>query len=440
MQIAKEKNNRTLPNQRKPANPESTNARAFNTMDFGHFGGKTRNELPEKKNENPKVANISIRLNFNNDKTAADFVNCNALNRCCGCVNPGLALKDVNNDFFGFFKSTNKLGKSNVEDCLGSKTSSNNPIESMSTNECPSLLITDRVRTLQTTYTYVKTNDIGESVPATDSQLSSFDSEEKVDPKEARRFSTENFRIINPKPVDPSYEIKLFTDAYRVIRVFFKGKADDDCLAGLDRTSLIIVRKTIEKKFNIKINENDFNTKTLQNLLIKEEFNKRREECKKMVLGYAIKQLKKRLRESLDFHYRKDSFDEYFYNYYFAAAAEREGLSVSDFYYPIVSEKKRMGSAKTINKVYLSNIKKSDAFMLAFEEYLEKHFIVDYEKEIDSKLFELIFKFEAAYHSAADIECWTRTLQSHLALCKTKLPWTQLEIKEALIQVKKIMF
>ena len=247
-----------------------------------------------------------------------------------------------------------------------------------------------------------------------------------------------NFRILSNVVGSKNNQISLFMGAYRVLKDVFKGKLEGMDLDNLDPASLAVVEVVMEKKFEVRLGQAGMTTAAIESLLANEVFKKRPEECKKMVFGYVIKQLKRRLKDSLTCRYRKSGFEEVFYRHYFEAAAKQEGLPIEDFYYPIVSDKKKVGTVKTINKVYIANIKKSDLFISDFEEYIVRHFLSDYTKEIDVKLFELIAKFESLFKHLS-LEDLRLKLRAQLSLSKTKLPWTLFETRNAISRVKSIV-
>lgn len=264
------------------------------------------------------------------------------------------------------------------------------------------------------------------------------DDKNASDMKNRNSFSLIDFKMINIEVANVNYEIQMFGAVYQFIKQLFKGEFNSEQFESLDQESLIIGKTIIEKKFKTKLSMlNDI--RKFQTQFSTMKFKKRAEECKKLVIGFSIKKLKLRLRNSLNCQYKKSQFDEYFYNYYFGAAAKKEGLPIKDFYYPIVSVEKKLNSARTLNKGYLRNINKSDLFVNDFEEYVSTQFVIDYGKEIDSKLYDLISKWEFMYKCKTSTDDWDKTLKTHLGLYKSKLPWTLNEINGAVLKVKKIL-
>lgn len=297
-------------------------------------------------------------------------------------------------------------------------------------------------RLIQNTFSYsqsVKTTEEGSDRDKVNSETSRVTMEIETH-KSKPSFSLMNFRILKSEAYSNGNNMQRFVPVYQFLKELFKGVVNGRDIDVANSALSITIQNVINKKFNINIPINPISIEKIEFLISNEIFNRRPEECKKMVLGYAIKQLKRRLRDSLSCKYRKNGFDEFFYHHYFNEASQREGLPLQDFFYPIVSEKKKTGSARTINKTYINNIKKSEIFIIDLEIYLNQHFTEDYSKEIDSKLFDLISKLEVAYSGTTSIEHWKETMQAQLGLSKSKLPWTIFEIRSAIDKVKKIIY
>ena len=298
-----------------------------------------------------------------------------------------------------------------------------------------------RPREIQSTLNFLQTvNSAKDNVGGHEFNLKYEEENKKNEVKIKPSFNTTDFKIISPDSLVNTVEMHLFIPAFEFLKDMFKGSIRTNSISNFCPASLIIIHSVLEKKFEIELTTDQAGLAKLEQLVANDVFRRRPEECKKMVFGYAIKQLKRRLRDSLNCRYRKNGFEEFFYTHYFGEAAAKEGLPIADFYYPIVSEKKKMGSARTINKAYISNIKKSDAFAADFEEYLNVFFVDDYCKEIDNKIFDLMSKWESIYKTSLGPDQWQQNMQAQLGLSKSKLPWTIGEIKTAIDRVKKIMF
>jgi len=301
----------------------------------------------------------------------------------------------------------------------------------------PSKSISGKNRAIQTTVRYFQNVSYNDK-ECTASIKENNNAEELASVKPSRCLSLMNFKILCSTANVADNNVKLLIPAYNLLKDIFKNEITQELFDSLDIVSIAVVQIIIEKKFEIKLNPAKVNFKSIQAILENERSKKRPEECKKMVFGYAIKNLKRRLKESINCKYKKNGFEDFFYRHYFERVSNQEGIQLEDFYYPIVSEKKKIGNSRTINKTYIKIIKKSDYFINDFQEYIEKYFIADYSKEIDNKLLDLLTKFESIFNLAENKD-WKQSMQSQLSLSKSKLPWTLIEVNSAISKVKSIL-
>lgn len=114
-------------------------------------------------------------------------------------------------------------------------------------------------------------------------------------------------------------------------------------------------------------------------------------------------------------------------------------IPLNYFYYPIVSIKCKKNSAKTINKTYLENIKRSERFMVEVRDYINYNFIKDYGREIDSKFMDLANRWETDHKKTDSVNLLINSIKEYFKDSKSKLPWTIYEIQFAMGKIRKIL-
>lgn len=257
----------------------------------------------------------------------------------------------------------------------------------------------------------------------------------------AKKYQLYNYHIMRHVSTLSTGCLNVLMSAYNVLRELFKNSISFDDIRNLSEKSFIVFSIICEKKFKVKIDSRDDlrAINWLSEVINSRMVDKRPEECKKIILSYTIKQLKHRLRETYPGQYIKQTFEVFFYQHYFDHISKSEGIPLDDFYYPIASTKCKKSSAKTINKAYLSNIRKSDKFMADVRQYMDQQFTHDYAKEIDNKLLDLVNKWGAEFEKAESISEITDSLDNYFRDSRAKLPWTIYEIEFALKKVRIIL-
>lgn len=234
------------------------------------------------------------------------------------------------------------------------------------------------------------------------------------------------------------YKLKFFQQVYQSLVQFFFGEDMDYSIIEKDSLDSLLFSSILKRKFKIETNQKDSlesfaeKTKTLKT-------DKRPEECKKLIFSLTIKHMKKQLKEKKKKIYKKKSFENLFYKHYFRRIADKEGLSIHDFYYPISYNKNKKNAFKTINKAYITNIRKSSAFIDDFMNYLDKGLIENYKGEIKSQLFKIVSKWDRDLYKSENEERFKRDLMNNSSREKRKLPWTLDEIQCAISIVRNII-
>jgi hypothetical protein len=175
------------------------------------------------------------------------------------------------------------------------------------------------------------------------------------------------------------------------------------------------------------------------------EFNiveslKRPEENYKFVFKRCLKHMKEAFRAGIpQRRVKKKDFDKAFYEHYFKAISDTEGISLENFYHPKNSQSKNKNLPKTINTGYIDNISKSKLFLKEFTDYLCFKLEEECRDIVDSKISGLINKWEHEFQLSNKDDKTIGDICNYIENNKKcKLPWTVNEVKEAIMVVKKL--
>ena len=250
-------------------------------------------------------------------------------------------------------------------------------------------------------------------------------------------------KIRKPRTVKVTSPQPYFEYLFDILSKIFKNqyfKVEPECFNDI---TFFLFCAICKRKFRYQITDKHSDTQIdgLKQLIENSTVDKRPEECKKLIFSLAIKHMKKKLKQNPMFkNINKWQFEEKFYEFYFGDISEQEGIPLINFYFPISKNRKKKTIYKTLNKPYIDIVKKSDKFIIEFLEYIERQAIIDYSKEIDNKLYEVLIKWNFNYQdnvsSAAVILDIERYFKSH----KSKLPWTVNDIKYAIGKVKEVIY
>ena len=262
-----------------------------------------------------------------------------------------------------------------------------------------------------------------------------------------RNSSVAKIPTVEPEEPQPTIhqhkasKYKNLAGLNNLLKKHFKGQEISEKETKLNDVELAILKSIIQRKYKSKVY---INYKTSQ---IKEKLssisklgsNKRPEENYKFVFKRCLKNMKDNLKIHTDKKNKKKEQDKLFYEHYFKRIAEKEGLSLQQFFHPKNSKSKYKDAPKTINADYIANISKSHEFVHDFLNYMHNHLKTDYEKTVDTKIDGLIKKWNDMYEQAED-KC-----QIINEICeyieknkKCKLPWSDKEIYEAISAVDKL--
>lgn len=235
----------------------------------------------------------------------------------------------------------------------------------------------------------------------------------------------------------------LFLNMKALMKKHFLGKGitieDIDLTQKGLRLLLAILKRKYKNKEDIKessIIEDNNPDNALLSLLLKlkaKKSTKRPEENYKFVFKRCIKHLQDKLKKTLKTKLKKKEFDKYFHQYYFEQIAFKEGLTLEHFYHPRNSKKRYSNAPKTINHEYIRNISHNSKFIAEFSSYMRRGLFEDYSKTIDNKINGLICKWGNQLKSAEDYESTFNMIVVYIETnIKCKLPWSRLEVEEAI--------
>lgn len=253
-------------------------------------------------------------------------------------------------------------------------------------------------------------------------------------------YDMSNFCIVrmlknNRHTIPKNYDL-----VYRDLIKLFTENTMNDNLEKYSEPVFKLYAFIIDKKFKIKISRDQSlnGTTALKELLLQGESDKRAEECKKKVFSVTFKYLKNKFSEETGQSIQNRSFELLFYKHYFQYIVKKEKISIRNFYYPISYNKQNKSSFKTINKQYISCLKKSRAFVKDFHSYMKKQIFIDHVADVESRLIEIIYKWNQNYLRNTKQDNSNDNIYNCFNKEKSKMPWTNNDLKSAIEVVKNI--
>lgn len=225
-----------------------------------------------------------------------------------------------------------------------------------------------------------------------------------------------------------------------ILKVFYKEKISTEDLVLNPRDSMILC-VLLQRKFKKSLEPEDFKSDKdklvdVINNLINFSSSKRPEECHKLILSKAFKHLRKTSR-----HQSEDSDDNSaeFYNYYFRGTADTLGLKPNDFQFP--SKSKVILSSNSLNTEYFSKIFASKTFVKDLEAYMATSLKDEHRCEIKKKIIKMIHRWEELFLKSRDSpERVLAFIKNDIVKNKKfKLPWTFLELLQAVFRVNELI-
>lgn len=290
--------------------------------------------------------------------------------------------------------------------------------------------------------------------------IESLESEyERADVVESKPFSRDNASTnsrgsecttlkINGKTFDSNCnnkqkKLKHLRALYDTLCKCFKGQVLERGEVQLQSHELTILSSIIKRKFKNKVRfaaGDDFFISDKLNEVHERGSNKRAEECYKFIFKRAIKAMRDEFKCSRARKSSKCELEQQFYEHYFGDIARKEEISLQSFYQPTNSLKQREGMPKTINAEYMTNICKSGEFTSKFLRYAYSQLKIDYERVIESKLDCLVHKWDTMFDvTNTDEQQVTNAITTYIEKNrKCKLPWSSVEVDEALVALRKL--
>lgn len=221
--------------------------------------------------------------------------------------------------------------------------------------------------------------------------------------------------------------------------LFIKGdiaRAEYETLSLFEKRLLyyLVKRKFVPK--SLKHLESDDNTCSFEKLqrIYSTRLPRRPEECYKFVLTRVLKHLRRKFEAEEGCSNPEARVNEV----YFQPVSERYRIPMSDFSYPLAGNHK---GKFHFNFVYFSKIFKSEPFLERIHEYTKEDIFADFQRDLMKKVAALVHK-------------WERTLSNDLAFLdyaqmsilryvifnkRCKLPWTQVDVQNAIERVKDLI-
>lgn len=222
-------------------------------------------------------------------------------------------------------------------------------------------------------------------------------------------------------------------------RLFIQGdviQEDYELLSQFEKRLLyyLVKRKFIPK--NLKDLESDDNTCNYEKLKrVYITSNPRRpEECYKFVLTRVLKHLRRQFEAEEGCTNPEQRLNDV----YFRPVSDKFGIPMSDFNYPLAGNQK---GKFHFNFLYFSKIFKSDAFLQKIFEYTKEDIFVDFQKDLNKKVAALTHKWERILsNDLAFIDYAQMSILRYVIFNKRcKLPWTQVDVTNAIERVKDLI-
>ena len=203
-----------------------------------------------------------------------------------------------------------------------------------------------------------------------------------------------------------------------------------------------ILASLVQRKFTIKFGPTDTpsNIASAINNQRHHSKPKRLEENYKLVFKKALKYLLRKFKRHHEVKGKKPDLELGFYRFYFEEAFKRDGVEEEMGLDPTsaIFKSQSLFNPKTINSKYVTNVLKSKDFLTHFQDFLENHFLTDYNKSREYKIQKVV---EKCY------ECFTKKnkggeedVKKYVEKNpKCKLPWSDQELIAARKCVRELI-
>ena len=239
---------------------------------------------------------------------------------------------------------------------------------------------------------------------------------------------------------------KYKTDLIKGLEMFlfrmFTQKAMFPKDYNLNRQQEEILQAILQRKFGKRLTKEQLMLPAMKkteliNKFLNSSCKKRPEECYKFFLIRIIKNLKGKITNQQNNPMNDD--DEEFYQFYFSEIAQKNGLTLQEFYYPF--NRKAEKNSK-LNSKYFEKLKLSQRFLADANEYLCNETRKEHAAEVQQKLFSLLKPHDQFIRKRKKTEekCM-KDLVSYIEGNKhCKFPWTVKEQEESMEKFKGVIF
>lgn len=222
-------------------------------------------------------------------------------------------------------------------------------------------------------------------------------------------------------------------------RLFIQGDVVQEDYENLSQFEKRLLYYLVKRKFvpkNLKDLEPDDNTCNYEKLKrVYITSNPRRpEECYKFVLTRVLKYLRRQFEAEDGCTNPEVRLNDVF----FRPVSEKFGIPMSDFNYPLAGNQK---GKFHFNFLYFSKIFKSDAFLQKIFEYTKEDIFIDFQKDLNKKVAALTHKWERILsNDLAFVDYAQMSILRYVIFNKRcKLPWTQVDVTNAIERVKDLI-
>jgi hypothetical protein len=246
-----------------------------------------------------------------------------------------------------------------------------------------------------------------------------------------------------PRPSDlicaPPLKVKLSHLCVAVQVLFINGsvpRENYDALSSFERRLFYYL---VKRKFSPKTLrglEPEDTTLSYERLLkvASVQAPRRPEECYKFVLTRVLKHVRRQFESSKG----SDSPDTAVNLTFFGELSAQLGVPLEDFSYPLAGDKK---GKVHFNFRYFSKIFKSESFLQKIHEYTQATIFVDYQRDLAKKVTALTQKWERMLsNDPAFLEYSQVAILRYVIFNKRcKLPWTQIDVQNAIERMKDLI-
>lgn len=253
-------------------------------------------------------------------------------------------------------------------------------------------------------------------------------------------FSENDWTQPHNKPIGNSSVRFDLTNLSTVIQgLFIEGTVSQQKYETLSLFEKRLLYYLVKRKFApkaLKDLEPDENTCNYDKLkrIFSTQLPRRPEECYKFVLTRVLKHLRRKFEEEDPTQNPEVKVNDV----YFRPVSEKFGIPMSDFNYPLAGDQK---GKFHFNFVYFTKIFKSEPFLRKINEYSKEAIFVDFQKDLVKKVVALIHKWERNLsNDMAFLEYAQMSILRYVIFNKRcKLPWTRVDVQNAIERVKDLI-